>query len=200
MAVDQICNKARAKHEAKQYGEAIKLYQMVLMKRPGDLDANYLLGTLYAETGKLQESKKYLLKAEKIMPGSPFIKVNLGNVYKEEGYFDAAINCYIHALEIQPDLAEAWLNLDVVSKMVEKKSEKSGVCCLEFGLSCIQEGRNDAASAIMSIGHALDPDNVHIRYLLTLLEGKQPDKELQEAFDSLEADDEPTSQLDDQQK
>jgi tetratricopeptide (TPR) repeat protein len=195
MASDQILSKARAKHDAKNYGEAIKLYQMVLMKRPGDIDANYLLGTVYAETGKLEEAKKYLLKAEKILPGSPFIKVNLGNVYKEQGDFEAAIICFVNALQVQHDLVEAQHNLDLVSKMVEGKAEKAAVSCLEYALSCIQEGRNDDALPIMSIGNTLDPDNVHIRYLLTLLEGKQPDRELQDAFDRLELDEEPLSEL-----
>lgn len=190
MASDQIFNKARAKHDARKFGEAIKLYQMVLMKKPGDIDANYLLGTVYAEIGKLEEAKKYLLKAEKILPGSPFIKVNLGNVYKEQGDFESAIICFINALEVQHDLVEAQNNLALVSKMVEGKAEKAAVSCLEYALSCIQEGKNEDALSVMSIGNTLDPDNVHIRYLLTILEGKQPDKELQDEFDRLESDEE----------
>lgn len=188
MASDQILNKARAKHEAGQHGEAIKLYQMVLIKEPGNLDANYLLGTVYAEIGKLEQALKYLLRAEKILPSSPFIKVNIGNVFKEQGNYEEAILCFLSALHIQNDLVEAQNNLSVVSQMLEGKAEKSAVSCLEYALTCIEEARNSDALSIMKIGNQLDSDNIHIRYLLTILEGNQPDKELQEQFDNLESD------------
>lgn len=187
MSNDKVFVKAHASHKAKKYGEAIKLYQMVLMKEPKHLDANYLLGTLYAETGKSVQAKKYLLKSEELLPSSPFIKVNLGNVYREEGDYETALICYINALQLQHDLPEAQQNLAAVTEsMKEQKSEKGANSCLEYALSLIQVGRNDKALSILIIGNLLDPGNTYICYLKTVLEGKEPDKELQDAFDRLE--------------
>lgn len=180
---DQILAKARVKHDARKYGEAIKLYQMILMKKPADLDANYLLGTAYAETGKLEQAKKYLLKAENISPDSPFIKVNIGNVYKELGEYERAFESYIHALEIQHDLPEARQNLGIVIGMIkEGKSETAATKCLEYGHLCMCDGRNDEALAMLVVGNHLYPENIPIRYFMTILEGDEPDEELQKKF------------------
>lgn len=111
MGSSQFFNKALAKHNAGKFEEAIRLYKTALMKAPMHLDANYLLGTLYSQIGKFDEGKKYLLKAEKIMPTSPFIKVNLGIVHKEQGDYEAALLCFNRALELHPEFPEAYCNL-----------------------------------------------------------------------------------------
>ena len=85
MGYDQILNKALASHKAGKHEEAIRMYAMILKKKPMHLDANQLLGAIYAETGKLELAKEYLLKAERIMPSSPYIKLNLGTVLSTLG-------------------------------------------------------------------------------------------------------------------
>lgn len=45
------------------------------------------------------------------MPTSPFIKVNLGIVHKEQGDYEAALLCFNRALELHPDFPEAYCNL-----------------------------------------------------------------------------------------
>lgn len=183
MSNDQILNKARAKHNAGQFEEAIHLYQMYLIKNPLHLDANYLLGTAYAEMGKLDAAKKYLLKAEKIMPYSPYTKVNLGNIYKDQGDYEASLASYLRALQIEHDLPEARRNLGIVIGLMEEgSSTTAATCCLEYGFSCIRNGRNDEALSILVVGNYLDPANAHIRYYMTVLEGNQPDKALLEEF------------------
>lgn len=189
MQNDQLFNKAHAKHDAGKFDEAIQLYQMFLMKNPMHLDANYLLGTAYAETGKLEAAKKYLEKAEKIMPYSPYIKVNLGNIYKELGDYETSLISFLRALEIQPDFPEARQNLCIVIGLMEEGASPTAAnSCLEYSLSCLKADRNDEALAILSVGHGLDPGNVHIRFFMTLLEGRQPDKTLQEEFVQCEFD------------
>lgn len=189
MSTDQILNKARAKHDAGKYEEAIQLYQMYLIKNPLHLDANYLLGTAYAELGKLEAAKKYLLKAEKIMPYSPYTKVNLGNIYKEQGDYEASLISYLRALEIQHDLPEARQNLPAVIGMMEENSSKAAATsCLQYGFSCIRGGRDDEALNILVVGNHLDSDNTHIRYFMTILEGNQPEKALLEEFVEKEFD------------
>lgn len=189
MSTDQALNKARAKHDAGKFEEAIQLYQMYLIKNPMNLDANYLLGTAYAEMGKLEAAKKYLLKADKIMPYSPYVKVNLGNIYREQGDYESSLISYIRALEIQHDFTEARQNIGIVIGMMEEgSSEEAATCCLRYALSCLRAGRNDEALSILVVGNHLDPKNAHIRYFMTILDGNQPDKALLEEFVQKEFD------------
>lgn len=103
MGNDQIFNKALAKHNSGKHEEAIKLYKMILKKKPMHLDANYMLGTAYAETGEFESAVTYLLKAEKIMPGSPYVKLNLGNALRKLGRLDEALECFRYSLNPATD-------------------------------------------------------------------------------------------------
>lgn len=94
MGNDQILNKALAKHKSGKHEEAIKMYKMILKSKPMHLDANQLLGAAYAEIGEYESAKKYLLKAEEIMPRSPHIKLNLGTVLSALGREDEALERY----------------------------------------------------------------------------------------------------------
>lgn len=174
---NQIFEKAQTKLRAGKYGEAIRLFQMVLMKEPRHLDANYLLGTAYAEAGRPDEARKYLLRAESIMPSSPFIKVNLGNVHKQQGSNEAAFICYLNALKLQHDLPEARHNLTLVAGLLEEESETAATACFEYGQICLWDGRNEEALAIMRIGQALNPEDTHLSSSVAMLEAKVPESE-----------------------
>lgn len=185
---DRIFEKARAKQTAGKHNEAIRLYQMILMKEPKHLDANYLLGTTYAEIGKWEEAKKYLLRAEKIMAESPYIKVNLGNVYKAQGDNETAFVYYLNALMLQHDLPEARHNLSIVAALLEEESPETAQVCFEYGLMCMWGGRAEEALAVMQIGNCLDPENAHLNYFIAIMEGNSPGLELQKAFAEQEFD------------
>ena len=45
---DKLFKKATKKHKAGHYKEAQSLYKKILKSLPQDVDANYMLGTLYA--------------------------------------------------------------------------------------------------------------------------------------------------------
>jgi len=98
MGNDQLFNKALAKHNSGKHEEAINMYKMILKKNPMHLDANYMLGTAYAETGEFESAVTYLLKAEKIMPSSPHIKLNLGNALQKLGRIDEALERFRYTL------------------------------------------------------------------------------------------------------
>lgn len=135
MGVDQIFTKALENHKSRKYSEAIRLYKAVLMKNPKHLDANYLLGTAYAETGNLEEAMKFLLKAEKMVPGSPFIQVNLGNVYKQQGQYETALMHFKGALEIKHDIPEAHYNLGSIYR--EHGLTKEAEACFKNALDLV---------------------------------------------------------------
>jgi predicted TPR repeat methyltransferase len=87
------------------------------------LDANYLLGTLYAERGELANASKFLLQAAEINPRSHMIQNNLGNIYQLSGQFDKAIVCYQRALKLEPNMPEVHNNLGSIYKHHEQFAE-----------------------------------------------------------------------------
>ena len=68
MSIDALFQKAHEKHRQKKFEAAAKLYREVLGFQPDHLDANYLLGTVYAETGRGAEAEPYLVKAAELDP------------------------------------------------------------------------------------------------------------------------------------
>lgn len=123
MSKEQLLKKAHAKHMQGKFDAAVKLYNDLLRIRPDDLDANYLLGTLYAETGELSKAREYLEKAGSINPASPYIKVNLGNIFKVQGEFEAARECYMQALALNGDLPQAYFGLGNILETVDNDLE-----------------------------------------------------------------------------
>lgn len=111
MSLDKMFKKAHARHMKHDYPGAEKLYKQILSLRPDHIDANYLLGTMYAERGLLAEAEKYLQYAQKMAPTSPYIQINLGNVYKINNKYEDAKRCFEMAIRLKPDLSQAYFGL-----------------------------------------------------------------------------------------
>ncbi|WP_455366368.1 tetratricopeptide repeat protein, partial [Kaarinaea lacus] len=113
---DKLLKKAINKHKAGHAREAQTLYKKILKSQPQHIDANYMLGTLFAEQGDITTSLKYLKIAEQLAPRSPYIKNNLGNIYRMQGDYEAAATKYQEALNFKPDMVEALNNLAIVQR------------------------------------------------------------------------------------
>jgi len=113
---DKLLKKAINKHKAGHSREAQTLYKKILKSQPQHIDANYMLGTLYAEQGDINNSLKYLKIAEQLAPRSPYVKNNLGNIFRMQGDYEAAAVKYQEALNLQPDMIEALNNLAIVQR------------------------------------------------------------------------------------
>ena len=120
---EKLFKKATNKHKAGHYREAQSLYKKILKSQPQHIDANYMLGTLYAEQGELNSALKYMFVAEELAPGSQYIKNNLGNVYRMRGDYEKAEKMYNAALAIQPDMIEALNNLAIVHRRLNQTSQ-----------------------------------------------------------------------------
>jgi len=121
--IDKLFKKATNKHKSGQFREAQSLYKKILKSQPAHIDANYMLGTLYAEQGDTNNSLKYMNIAEELAPGSQYIKNNLGNVFRMRGDYEAAEKKYNEALAIQPDMIEALNNLAIVHRRLNQTSQ-----------------------------------------------------------------------------
>ena len=131
MSVEKLLKRAIKKHESAEYLEAVKLYKKVLAENPRHLDANYLLGTLYAERGSLDKAKYYLAIACEVNPNSALVLVNLGNVYRQQGQCGLAVTAFTRARQLMPKLYQAHLGLG--SSLVELGQD------LETADDCLQK-------------------------------------------------------------
>jgi predicted TPR repeat methyltransferase len=108
--------KGLSKHKDRNFAAAEDFYKRALRHDPMHLDANYLLGTLYAEQRELSKALKFLQQAAEINPRSHMIQNNLGNIYQLSRQFDKAIACYRRALEVEPNMPEVQNNLGNIYK------------------------------------------------------------------------------------
>lgn len=131
MSIDKLLRRAIDQHNNREYEEAARLYSKILSGKPRHLDANYLLGTLYAECGDCEKAKKYLERAAQIDPRSPMVQVNLGNVYRQAGEPELAVKSFTRARQAMPNLYQAHLGLGSVLLQLDQDLEMASACLRE---------------------------------------------------------------------
>ncbi len=97
--------------EEKRYDDAARACRAGLKIRPGDLEAQNLLGIIDRKQGRIDEAiRKYqaVLKAD---PSYPRVHYNLGIAYAKKGDLGSAQAAYEKAVELRPRSAEAHNNL-----------------------------------------------------------------------------------------
>ena len=130
---DRHFQQAYEKHMAGNRQSARMLYERIIKKNPGHVDARYMLGTLLAESGVLELGLVHLKSAASRKPDSPMIHTNLGHVYLKLGKIEQAINSYQKSLKLNPHSPEILFNLGVIFYKQEKLGEAAGYLenCLE---------------------------------------------------------------------
>lgn len=112
-------NKIRLKYTSNRYFAQIN-------KNPNDGMAYHQLAIIYGESGELDEARKFLEKADALLPGNPEVTNNLANLYYLKGDYQAARQAYEKAAELDPadpyilvNLALCYLRLDNKEKATE---------------------------------------------------------------------------------
>jgi len=177
--IDKLFKKATNKHKSGRFREAQSLYKKILKMQPQHIDANYMLGTLYAEQGDSNNALKYMNFAEELAPGSQYIKNNLGNVLRMRGDYEAAEKKYNEALTIQPDMIEALNNLAIVHRRLNQTSQaitlyKNAISLspnfveanYNLGKSYWDQGQHEDAKACFQRVLDIDPDHALASYEL----------------------------------
>lgn len=78
---------------------------------PGSVDAWYILGIAYGESGQFAKAIEAYQRALRVNPEFPGTWLNLGIAYAKAGQSAKAIKAYQQALRINPEDAYAWNNL-----------------------------------------------------------------------------------------
>lgn len=130
--MNKLLKKALNKYQAGDTRGAAELYRKILRDDPDDVDANYLLGALLAARGELALARAHTERAARRAPQSPYIQNNLGNIARLSGDLVQAEVCYVRAIALQGDLAEAHNNLGVVYKRTGRAED--AIACYQRAL------------------------------------------------------------------
>ena len=107
-------NLALNSHRKNNLKVAEKLYKEILETKPNHLEAICYLGTLFAQTKKLNLAKTLFYKAIKINPNNPSINNNLGNIFFEMGEHQKAMTFYEKAIQLQPNFSQTYYNIGII--------------------------------------------------------------------------------------
>lgn len=98
----------------RQYGDALRELQTVVVLDPAHAGAYYHMGLIYHETGKRHDAEAMYKKAVSLRFDFVEARTNLGGVYAESGRFEEAINMITSALRINPGYADAHRFLGLI--------------------------------------------------------------------------------------
>ncbi len=102
---------AVAHHAAGRLADAVRIYQAILARSPGDADAMAGLGVAALDGGKPEIARPLLAEAARRKPGDALIHNNLANAAKAAGDEAAAATSYRRAVALVPSRAELVTNL-----------------------------------------------------------------------------------------
>ncbi|CAN5554744.1 hypothetical protein BH10CYA1_BH10CYA1_25420 [soil metagenome] len=119
---------------AKQYDQAMALYQKALQISPNNPDYVFALGTLYQAMGKFSDAAEWYKKAIPLAPGNKDLPNYLANVIKLQAdpLFDqgsakqtsgdnaGAIELYKQGLVMAPQSPRVWTNLGIAYQQTDQ--------------------------------------------------------------------------------
>lgn len=94
--------------------QAVKYIQEARLENPDDLDLLFSEANVQLKLNNKQAFKDLMIEATKKDPGNPELQYNLGVITSESGDNKLAETYYRKAIEIDPEYADAYLNLAAV--------------------------------------------------------------------------------------
>ncbi len=146
-------------YEHGDFAKAEVLCRRVLNHSPRNLQATNLLGTLAAQSGRLDLAVRTLSRAAAIGGDDPVVALNMAAALTDAGQFDRAIAAYQRVIEQRPELFDAHLG---------------------FGKALQAAGRRDEAIAALQKALRIRPDQHKTFNLLgawCLAAGRLPEAE-----------------------
>src|ERR1700733_2143309 len=98
--LEDLFQRALALHQAGQFHEAEKLYKQIVVKEPRRAEVLHFLGILAGQQGDYEAAFSWLFAALKQEPDSATFHNSLGNVYRQAGQIELAIEQYRAALQL----------------------------------------------------------------------------------------------------
>ncbi|HWQ42436.1 MAG TPA: tetratricopeptide repeat protein [Desulfosporosinus sp.] len=118
--MDPLYEKAMQYLEAGELDEAEATFKTYLCGNPADAMAHNKLGIVFVNRSNREEAKRCFEEALKHDAYLVHALNNLGNIAREEGYLERAIEYYQKAILIDPDFSLPHNNLGVVYKQLNR--------------------------------------------------------------------------------
>lgn len=110
-SVGTLLAEAQSLGQAGRYGEALALFDQILLHHTDHVEALNGAGAVAWQGGDVGRALEYLDKAMCAHPNHPQAYLNLGVILEHHGRLDEAGNAYKAALQANPNLTRAHLNL-----------------------------------------------------------------------------------------
>ena len=127
--------------------QAERYYREILNAAPMNADALHLLGVLSNQKQQHQAAIDLITRAVQIIPNHPIFHCNLGNAYRDGGFYEQAIACYHKALQIKPDLIESYINMGIAHQQTADSDRAASAFQKAIML------RPDSAEAYYNLGN-----------------------------------------------
>jgi predicted O-linked N-acetylglucosamine transferase (SPINDLY family) len=145
--IHRAMQEAVGHHQAGRFADAEKIYRMVLQHDSRNAEAMQLLGLVEHQNGRHQAAVDLIRKAITIRPRPEFF-VNLAQAERALGHVNEALDACQRAVQMAPNIPEAWNNLGALLKDLNRPAE--AVTALERAISL----RPTYAAALSNLGNA----------------------------------------------
>jgi len=102
---------AHSEYQAGDYENAEKHCMQLWRQEPTNTGVLLLLSSIHFQCRKYDKSAHFSTLAIKQNPGLAEAYSNLGNVFKERGQLQEALDNYRHAVRLKPDFIDGYINL-----------------------------------------------------------------------------------------
>ena len=162
------------------YREALVVLQSAILLDPSEsAEAQYLLGTLYAELGRVDLARQHLETALQLLPENGPSILQLGLLAADEELAEEALTYFERAVELMPEDARAHFRLGEARQYLREMNAAEEAfrtaitlnpelpeARLQLGMLYLETSRNDAALTELTTAAALVPDDATIRHQL----------------------------------
>ncbi|XP_055340855.1 UDP-N-acetylglucosamine--peptide N-acetylglucosaminyltransferase 110 kDa subunit-like isoform X2 [Paramacrobiotus metropolitanus] len=111
MTVGGLAELAHREYLAGNYEDAEKHCMQLWKQDPNNTGVLLLLSSIHWQCQRYEKSAQYSQLAIKANPMLAEAYSNLGNVYKERGQLQQALDSYRHAVRLKPDFIDGYINL-----------------------------------------------------------------------------------------
>jgi len=122
----RLVARAKAAHDARQFGIAAQLYQEALRFNPDKARVRIQCGHMLKESGDLVGAGEEYERAALDLPKDADLALQMGHLYKVAGRPELAKAAYLRALKLQPGWREAERELASVSEPIPTENDGHG--------------------------------------------------------------------------
>jgi len=120
--IDGLMAQATEEMQAARYGEAIKLLNRVVEKKPAFAEGWNRRATVYYLTGELQKSIADCDEVLKRNPGHFGALSGLGQIYLQLDDEETALKWFRRALEVNPNMLSVEMNIKMLEERLRERS------------------------------------------------------------------------------